>query len=64
MPKQHKTLSKAQLDQRSRVLNPNNPEFKARMDHHSDQLNDNAGTSGVNPARKAVIENIIKQTEE
>ena len=63
MAKSKQTMSKAQLNQRSRALNPNNPEFKARMDHHSDQLNDNAGTSGVNPARKAVIENIIKQTE-
>ena len=57
-------MSKAQLNQRSRALNPNNPEFKARMDLHSDQLNDNDGTSGVNPARKAVIENTTKQTEE
>lgn len=64
MPKQHKTLSKAQLDQRSRALNPNNPEYIARMNHHSDQLNDNTGTSGNNAARLAVIKNQKKQTED
>lgn len=64
MAKSKQTLSKAQLNQRSRALNPNNPEFKARMNHHADQLNDNEGSSGVNAARQAVIENTAKQTEE
>lgn len=64
MAKSKQTLSKAQLNQRSRALNPNHPEFKARMDHHANQLNENDGTSGVNPARQAVIENTTKQTEE
>ncbi len=61
MTKSQQTLSKAQLDQRSRALNPNNSEFKARMGHHADQLNNNDGSPGVNAARKAVIKNKKKQ---
>jgi hypothetical protein len=64
MAKSKQTLSKAQLDQRARALNPNNQEFKVRMDHHADQLNDNQGTPGINPARKAVVDNTAKQTKE
>lgn len=64
MAKSKQPLSKAQLDQRARALNPNNPEFKARMDHHADQLNENDGTSGTNTARQAIIDNTAKQTKE
>ena len=64
MAKSKQALSKAQLNQRARALNPNNQEFKVRMDHHADQLNDNDDTSGINDAREAVIVNQKKQTEE
>lgn len=63
MAKTTQKMSKSQLDQRARALNPNNPEFKARINHHADQLNDNEGTSGINPARKAVADNKAKQSK-
>ncbi len=61
MTKATQNMTKTQLDQRARALNPNNPEFKARINHHADQLNDNEGTPGFNPARKAAVKNNAEQ---
>lgn len=61
MGKNTSNMTKEQMDNKSNINNPNNPEFNSRMNHHSDQLNSNKGTRGTNSAYDSVQGNRGKQ---